>query len=204
MNAKHCYAVFCSVVRDYHLFDDVDHDPVNPYLHGTIENLFYTKAWIDSIQWHLEDIIRDPVIDPSKALSIKRRIDRLNQQRTDMVECIDDYFVNKYSHVLSDDVQRHNTESLGWALDRLSILTLKEYHLDVELERPDSSFSHHQNCEKRKMILDNQKKDLLQSINWLMADLEQGRLAIKTYKQLKMYNDADFNPVLYKKINNAI
>jgi Protein of unknown function (DUF4254) len=199
IKAENCYRVFSRVVADYHDYDDINRIQENPYPRNTVEHLLYKKTWIDSVQWHLEDMIRDPQINPEEALQIKRRIDAYNQHRTDTVEYIDDYFFNQYRHVLCMENARINTESLGWALDRLSILCLKEYHINIELARIDCSLSHRQNCQQRKNIINAQREDLLLSINGLVEDIEQGRIALKTYKQLKMYNDEAFNPVLYKK-----
>ncbi|MBO9201558.1 MULTISPECIES: DUF4254 domain-containing protein [Niastella] len=196
----HFYKVYKQAISDYHVFDDVDHALDNAFGPGTIEHIAYEKSWIDTVQWHLEDLIRDPAIESLAALRIKKRIDQLNQKRTDIVELIDDYFQRKYKGVPCQMNARHNTESLGWALDRLSILALKEYHIDIELGRQNATEAHLAKCMNRKNILLSQKDDLLQSINWLIEDIEQGRKINKVYRQLKMYNDVEFNPVLYKKL----
>lgn len=198
--ALHCYNIYYNAVNDYHVFDDVNTVINNPHPQNSLEAIFYKKNWIDTIQWHLEDIIRDPDIASEYGLSIKRRIDELNQMRTDTVEHIDDFFLRKYSSVIPQIKARHNTESLGWAFDRLSILAIREYHLEIELTRNDASPGHVNDCLLKKTILLQQKSDLLQSINWLIEDIEKGRKVCKIYKQLKMYNDSSFNPVLYKKI----
>jgi hypothetical protein len=197
--AAHVYNVFEQSILDYHVYDDVNFEVTDPYNENLPESLLYRKNWIDTVQWHLEDLIRDPDIRPESALSLKRRIDALNQQRTDIVELIDDYFYNLYGHVIPENDARHNTESLGWALDRLSILALKEYHLNVELERADASLQHRDNTLKRKQILECQKEDLMKAIDWLHEDISLGKKINKVYRQLKMYNDRSFNPVLYKK-----
>jgi hypothetical protein len=197
--ALHVYNVFAHAIHDYHVDDEVDSVMPDRYNERLPESLLYRKNWIDTVQWHLEDLIRDPDIRPESALSVKRRIDILNQQRTDIVELIDDYFYNLYGHVIPENDARHNTESLGWALDRLSILALKEYHLNVEMERADASLQHRDNTIKRKQVLERQKTDLMKAIDWLHEDISLGKKINKVYKQLKMYNDQSFNPVLYKK-----
>jgi hypothetical protein len=197
--SEYCFEIFATAIKKYHLFDNVNALIENPYPDNSLNNLLYEKNWIDTVQWHLEDLIRDPAIDAYYALSVKRRIDKLNQQRTDRVEGIDDFFVQKYKSSVHRKNARFNSETLGWALDRLSILALKEFHINAELERRDASVLHLQNCELRRKTIGEQKKDLLQSINWLMQDLEKGKIIFKTYRQLKMYNDAAFNPVLYQR-----
>jgi hypothetical protein len=197
--SEHFYEVYRQSIADYHLFDDVNRSVDNPFATGTIEHIAYAKNWIDTVQWHLEDLIRDPEIDSANALGIKKRIDLLNQQRTDTVEQIDDYFYNLYSRVVCVENARHNTESLGWALDRLSILALKEYHTNEELSRTDATLHHRSKCMHRQTILTAQRHDLLQSINWLIEDIQTGKKINKVYRQLKMYNDPAFNPVLYNK-----
>ncbi|WP_276483889.1 DUF4254 domain-containing protein [Paraflavitalea pollutisoli] len=197
--SQHCYTVFERAVCDYHLFDDVDRFVQNPFGQGTLDALLYEKSWIDTVQWHLEDMVRDPAIDPGYALAIKRRIDHLNQQRTDRVEQIDDHFQEAYCQVVPLAGARHNSESLGWAIDRLSILTLKVYHTGVELERSGVSADHQDKCMARMRILSAQKEDLLLAINWLQEDVSTGVKVNKVYRQLKMYNDPAFNPVLYAK-----
>jgi len=192
------YDIFIRSILDYHLWDDTEAELHNPYAPDSLNALLYHKNWIDTVQWHLEDIIRDPEIDGLRGLSIKRRIDSLNQRRTDTVEHIDDHFAELYKNIAPRTDARHNTESLGWAIDRLSILALKEYHLDQELVRSDAHAHHINNCQARKKVLTAQKEDLFLSINWLMEDLASGVRTYKVYKQLKMYNDAAFNPVLYR------
>ena len=199
INSQYFYNIFVRSIADYHIFDDIDQPLNNPYPEEDIDNIAYRKNWIDTVQWHLEDMVRDPDIDCSYALSIKRRIDDLNQKRTDAVELIDDYFQNKYGNIAHERDAKHNTESLGWAIDRLSILSLKEFHLHVELRRSDASLQHINNCLNREKILTSQMNDLLQSINWLIEDIQFGKKENKVYRQLKMYNDQSFNPVLYNK-----
>jgi hypothetical protein len=199
ITAEHCYTVYCSTIHDYHIEDKVDQVMHNPYPLTVIEHHLYRKNWIDTVQWHLEDLIRDPDIEPVNALKIKRRIDAYNQKRTDMVEEIDEYFEKQLMQIKPAAQVRHNSETPGWALDRLSILSLKEYHLEAELLRESITGQHRAKCLVRKKILMEQKTDLLQSINWLIEDLESGKIRMKSYKQLKMYNDPAFNPVLYQK-----
>lgn len=191
--------IFEQSILDYHKTDCVDTPIQNPYPLKSIEYYLYLKNWIDTVQWHFEDIIRDPNIDPVEALTLKRRIDKSNQDRTDLVELIDSYFLQKYQgvQVLSDATI--NTESPAWAIDRLSILALKIYHMRQEVERTDVSQAHHEQCEAKLAILLEQKKDLSSAIDQLIADIEAGRKYMKVYKQMKMYNDPALNPVLYGK-----
>lgn len=191
--------IFERVIADYHNYDNVDQPLVNPYTEGTIEYLLYWKNWIDTVQWHLEDIIRDPAIDPADALAIKRRIDRSNQERTDLVEYIDSYLLDKYKGIVPQKDARLNTETPAWAIDRLSILALKIYHMEQEVMRTDTDDSHRAACQGKLEVLLNQRADLSTAIEELIEDIEAGRKYMKTYKQMKMYNDPSLNPVLYKK-----
>jgi hypothetical protein len=190
--------IFEQVIRDYHLKDDVDQPINNPYEMGTIEHSLYVKAWIDTVQWHLEDLIRDPQIDPVEALQLKRRIDKSNQNRTDLVEMIDSYFLTIYQDVKQLPDATINTESPAWAVDRLSILALKLYHMEEQVNRKDASAEHVEVCRKKLAVLLEQQKDLSTAIDQLLADIEAGRKYMKVYKQMKMYNDPSTNPVLYK------
>ena len=169
----------------------------NPYANGSIEYLLYLKNWIDTVQWHLEDIIRDPNIDPVEALKIKRRIDRSNQERTDMVEYIDSYFLDLYKDVRVAADATVNTESPAWAIDRLSILALKIYHMEQEVRREDVSQKHIEECGRKLDVLRQQQVDLSGAIDALLDDIAAGRKYMKVYKQMKMYNDPELNPVLY-------
>ena len=171
----------------------------NPYKSGSLEFLLFGKCWIDSVQWHLEDIIRDPTIDPAKALEIKRWIDRSNQERTDMVEYIDSYILDHFKDVKPCDGARVNTETPAWAIDRLSILALKIYHMHDQAARRDASEEHILKCKEKLAVLLTQRKDLTQSINELLEDLASGKKIMKVYKQMKMYNDPNLNPILYAK-----
>ena len=196
---KLCNDIFNQAIRDYHVTDNIDTPINNPYKRETIENRLYLKCWIDTVQWHFEDIIRDPHIDPVEALNLKRRIDRSNQDRTDLVEQIDSYFRQKYADVQMLPDARLNTESPAWAIDRLSILALKIYHMQEQVERKDVEAEHREKCEAKLNILLEQQVDLSAAIDQLLADIEQGRICMKVYRQMKMYNDPATNPVLYKK-----
>lgn len=191
--------IFNQAIRDYHLKDHVDTPIQNPYDRDTIEYSLYLKCWIDTVQWHLEDIIRDPHINPVEALALKRRIDHSNQDRTDLVEDIDTYFRQLYSEVKPQPDARLNTESPAWAVDRLSILALKIWHMKEQTERQDADPAHVQKCEAKLQVLLEQQKDLSLAIDQLLEDIQQGRKYMKVYRQMKMYNDPATNPVLYKK-----
>jgi hypothetical protein len=199
MNATDFNTIFDNVVTEYHKYDDINMKCPNPYKPGSLEFLLYGKCWIDSVQWHLEDIIRDPAIDPSKALGIKRWIDRSNQERTDMVEYIDSYILDHFKDVKPCDGARVNTETPAWAIDRLSILALKIYHMHDQAARKDASEEHILKCKEKLSVLLTQRKDLTQSINELLEDLASGKKIMKVYKQMKMYNDPNLNPILYAK-----
>ena len=191
--------VFEKSVDDYHVYDDINRSASNPYDKKDFEHLLYEKNWIDSVQWHYEDIIRDPDIDPSEGMSLKRLIDSSNQNRTEMVEYIDSYFLKLYSNVSPKPDAKVNTESPAWALDRLSILILKIYHMKEESIREDVSEQHRTTCNEKLQVLLEQQKDLSESIYQLLEDLSKGKKKMKVYKQMKMYNDETLNPVLYKK-----
>lgn len=194
-----CWKVFNQSIADYHVHDNVDQPIANPYDKKDLEHLLYHKNWIDTVQWHFEDIIRDPNIDPKEALVLKRRIDKSNQDRTDMVEYIDSYFLQKYGDVKVQANAKINTESPAWAIDRLSILALKVFHMKQETERKDVDASHIEKCQTKLNVLLEQHKDLSTAIEELIEDIEAGRKYMKVYKQMKMYNDETLNPVLYKK-----
>ena len=191
--------IFLQAIRDYHLKDHVDTEINNPYERNTIEHSLYLKCWIDTVQWHLEDIIRDPHIDPTEALGLKRRIDRSNQDRTDLVEEIDSYFRTTYSEVTPLPDARLNTESPAWAIDRLSILALKIWHMQEQTERKDVDAEHIARCQAKLNVLLEQQKDLSTAIDQLLEDIEAGRKYMKVYRPMKMYNDPSTNPILYKK-----
>lgn len=197
--AETAWEIFEKSISDYHITDDVDAETPNPYEGGSLEHLLYSKNWIDTVQWHLEDIIRDEAIDPVAALALKRRIDASNQHRTDLVEYIDSWFLQKFQDIRPDDSARINTETPAWAVDRLSILALKIFHMQQEAERTEASAAHREKCSAKLAVLLVQKEDLMLSINQLLADIESGNVRMKVYKQMKMYNDADLNPILYQK-----
>jgi hypothetical protein len=191
------FSIFEQATRDYHVADHVDTPVRNPYKQESIEYYLYLKNWIDAVQWHLEDLVRHPSIDPAEALAIKRRIDKSNQERTDLVEQIDCYFLDKYkdTRVLPD--ASINTESPAWAVDRLSILALKLYHMQKEASRPDAEAAHKEACREKLAVLLEQKDDLSKALDRLLDDIAEGKKYMKAYKQMKMYNDPALNPVLY-------
>ena len=191
--------IFERAILDYHQTDDIDAPLQNPYAAGTIEADLYRKCWIDTVQWHLEDIVRDPEINPAAALALKRRIDSSNQDRTDLVETIDSYFYTLYHDVQRLPEATINTESPAWAVDRLSILALKIYHMCEQVERTDASAEHRATCQQKLNVLLEQQVDLSTAIDQLLADIKAGRKWMKVYKQMKMYNDPATNPVLYGK-----
>ncbi|NDW17507.1 DUF4254 domain-containing protein [Dysgonomonas sp. 216] len=192
-------SIFDQVIKDYHIANNVDTPINNPYTIPAIEYYLYLKNWIDTVQWHLEDIIRDPDIDPVNALQIKRRIDKSNQDRTDLVEMIDSYFLDKYKEVKVRENANINTESPAWAIDRLSILALKIYHMNQEVIRTDIDDNQKKDRQKKLDILLEQRTDLSTAIEELLSDIESGNKYMKVYKQMKMYNDPTLNPILYDK-----
>ena len=201
--SKKAIEIFEKSVNDYHVYDDITRRPNNPFQTKSFEHLMYEKNWIDTVQWHYEDIIRDPDINPNEGMKLKRLIDSSNQNRTEMVEYIDSYFLKIYSSVTPLENAKVNTESPAWAIDRLSILILKIYHMEEESNRKDVSDNHRDNCQKKLNILIEQREDLSESIDHLLIDLSKGVKKMKVYKQMKMYNDESLNPVLYKKDDSA-
>lgn len=198
MFSKIAFPIFEQSINDYHQYDNVDQPINNPFRKDKIEHLLYAKNWIDTVQWHLEDIIRNPEINPVEALALKRRIDASNQVRTDMVEFIDSYFLQEYKDVTVKDGAKINSESPAWALDRLSILALKIYHMNEEATREDASPEHRAKCNEKLNVLLEQRADLFTAIDDLLTDIENGDKFMKVYKQMKMYNDEELNPVLYQ------
>ncbi len=190
-------AIFDRTVEDYHKTDNVDALVHNPYEVKSLDHMLYQKNWIDTVQWHLEDIIRDPSIDPAEALRIKRRIDKSNQERTDLVEEIDQYFIGIYSSVKPDKNARLNTETPAWAIDRLSILALKIFHMRAETLREGATSEHRKACLLKLQVLLAQREDLSGAIDNLLEEIAVGEKVIKSYRQMKMYNDPSLNPVLY-------
>jgi hypothetical protein len=195
--ADQCYKIFEQSIQDYHKYDDVDAAIKNPFQEPTFESLLYLKNWIDTVQWHLEDIIRKPDIDPAEALLIKRRIDKSNQDRTDKVEKMDDYFLEEFKNVVPKPGARINSETPAWLLDRMSILMLKIYHMKEQTERKDATAEHISKCEVKLSVLLEQKSDMRYAFNELMEDIRSGDRKFKVYRQMKMYNDSSLNPMLY-------
>ncbi len=191
-------AIFKEAIDTYHVINTVDQPFVNKYdkNEDVLGHLLYRKCWIDTVQWHYEDIIRDPQIDPVAALTLKRKIDASNQDRTDMVEYIDSYFLEKYKDVTVKEGATINTESPAWGVDRLSILALKVYHMQEEATREDASDAHRAACQTKLDVLLEQRVDLSTAIDTLLNDISKGDKYMKVYKQMKMYNDDELNPVL--------
>lgn len=199
LTANQCYTIFNKSIDDYHKTDNVDAPIQNPHPVGSFEALLYHKNWIDTVQWHLEDIIRLPEINPTEALAIKRRIDKSNQDRTDRVEQIDDYFLDQFKTVVPKPGTRINSETPAWLLDRMSILMLKIYHMKEQTDRSDASAEHLAKCQSKLAVLMEQKTDMQLAFDELMEDIGSGNRRFKVYRQMKMYNDASLNPMLYQK-----
>ena len=198
-SAADSYRAFERSVADYHRTNDVDASICNPYPENSFEALCYLKNWIDTVQWHLEDIVRDPQIDPVKGLELKRRIDRSNQHRTDVVEQMDDRFVQHFNTVIPAPSARLNSETPAWLLDRMSILVLKIWHMQEQTERTDATADHIARCRSRLAVLLEQREDMARCFDELMEEVGAGTRRIKVYRQMKMYNDSTMNPVLYQK-----
>ena len=198
MKSLDFFKIFDQSINDYHVQDSIETKIKNPYHKDQFEHLLYQKNWIDTVQWHLEDIIRDPDIEPAEALKIKRVIDASNQKRTDLVEFIDGYFLNKFKDIEPNENATLNSETIAWALDRLSILALKIFHMSEEANRENAEQSHKTSCQNKLDVLNEQKIDLSTAIDQLIEDIEKGNKYMKIYKQMKMYNDEELNPVLYK------
>jgi len=198
MFSENCNNIFNQSIVDYHVTDDVDAQIKNPFPPSTIEFLLYKKNWIDTVQWHLEDIVRNPNINPIDGLAIKRRIDSSNQERTDMVEFVDSYFLDQFKNIVALPNAKINTESPAWAVDRLSILALKIYHMQMEVNRENASAEHIASCTTKLNILLEQRIDLSTAIDDLLEDMQTGNKFMKVYKQMKMYNDPSLNPILYQ------
>ena len=197
LQANDCYNIFQQSIVDYHALDDVDTPIKNPFPLKSFNSLLYGKNWIDTVQWHLEDLIRVPTIDPVEALKIKRRIDKSNQDRTDMVEKLDDYFLEEFKHVKAGAGTRINSETPAWLLDRMSILMLKIYHMKEQTERKDVGADHVKATNAKLAILMEQKSDMQLAYDELIDDIANGKRRFKVYRQMKMYNDATLNPMLY-------
>ncbi|SMC47527.1 DUF4254 domain-containing protein [Pedobacter africanus] len=201
MISKLCNKIFEEAIKDYHIHNNIDQPIENPYPTTKIEHLLYLKCWIDTVQWHMEDVVRNPEINPVEGLQWKRRIDASNQERTDVVEYIDSYFLEEYKHIQPKANARINSESPAWVVDRLSILALKVYHMKEETVRADATEEHRELCTQKLNILLNQQTDLSTSLDELIQDIENGSKYMKVYKQMKMYNDPNLNPVLYNPNN---
>ena len=199
MSAQKYNQLFDEVIKKYHILDNVDQPFKNPFESTSFEHLLYRKSWIDTVQWHYEDIIRLPDINPVEALVLKRKIDASNQDRTDMVEYIDSYFLDKFKDVKVKEGAKINSETPAWAIDRLSILALKIYHMNEEATRESASKDHRAKCQEKLNVLLEQRIDLSTAIDDLLHDFATGEKYVKVYKQMKMYNDEDTNPMLYKK-----
>ena len=197
MNANELYTIFERQVNDYHTVDSVDAPLHSPYADGTFEALLWEKSWVDTVQWHLEDLVRPDDVDPVDALQLKRRIDRSNQHRTDLVERIDDHYYMQFKSITPLPDARINTETPAWAIDRLSILALKIYHFQIEARRGDDE--HRAKCQAKLDTLLTQRADLTLAIDQLLDDLATGRRIMRLYRQMKMYNDPALNPMLYGK-----
>lgn len=199
MKSKDFFSIFNRQILEYHKTDSVDAPTANPYPANSFEHLLWEKSFIDTVQWHLEDLIRPEDVAPDKALILKRRIDRSNQNRTDLVEQIDDYYLAQFQNVTATPGAKINTETPAWAIDRLSILALKIYHFEIETRRQDADQAHLDKCQSKLNTLLTQKEDLTQAIDDLLDELSQGTKIMKVYRQMKMYNDPSLNPMLYKK-----
>jgi len=197
MKAMDLFGLFSQQIVEYHKTDSVDAEQHNPYQEGTYEHLLWEKSWVDTVQWHLEDLVRPDDVDPVEALKLKRRIDRSNQHRTDLVERIDDHYFMMFKDVAPQADAKLNTETPAWAIDRLSILALKIYHFEIEAHRGDEA--HRAKCQVKLDTLLTQREDLTTAIDQLLGDLAAGRRLMKLYRQMKMYNDPSLNPMLYKK-----
>jgi len=198
MFSKKANTIFQDVIKTYKVLNTVDQPFTNKYdkNEDLIAHLLYRKSWIDTVQWAYEDIIRDPNIDPVAALKLKRMIDASNQDRTDTVEFVDSYFLDKYKDVSVKSDAKINSESPAWAIDRLSILALKIYHMHIETVREDATDVHKAACQTKLNVLLEQRVDLSTAIDDLLNDIANGDKYMKVYKQMKMYNDDELNPVL--------
>lgn len=199
MDVKNWVKIFQQSINDFHKLDSVNQQIENPYLPDAPEHLFYVKNWVDTVQWHLEDIIRNPEIEPAEALKLKRLIDASNQKRTDLVEFVDGWFLDQFKNVKPNADATINTETPAWAIDRLSILELKIFHMATEANRKDATMDHRAACNQKLTILLTQRVDLTNAIQQLIEDINSGKKYMKLYKQMKMYNDESLNPVLYAK-----
>lgn len=199
MKAKNINEIFKLAITDYHLTDNVDAIMPQRFENEKFSSLLYLKNWIDTVQWHLEDIIRDPENDPKYLVEIKRRIDASNQHRTDTVEQIDEYLFEQLKGTKTDSTAKMNSETPAWLLDRMSILQLKIYHFEDQLKRNDLDDELRKSVSHKLAVLKIQEDDLETCFDELMEDLKSGKKYMKLYKQMKMYNDPNLNPVFYNK-----
>ena len=199
ISANQCFPIFDACIQQYHVIDAVDQALLNPHEKDTFEALLFHKCWVDTVQWHFEDLIRDPEIDPFAGMELKRKIDHSNQIRTNMVEQIDDWFLSLFKDIKEQPDAQLNTESPAWVIDRLSILALKIYHMQEQANRVDISEDHKLKSQARLTILLEQKHDLMLSFDQLITDIASGKRKMKVYRQMKLYNDPNTNPVLYGK-----
>jgi Protein of unknown function (DUF4254) len=197
LTANQCYEIFQKAIDDYHATDKIETPIENPFPDGSFTNLLYRKTWIDTVQWHLEDIIRTPGIDPEAGMDIKREIDKSNQARTDTVEQMDDFFLHEFENATPKSTARINSETPAWLLDRMSILALKIYHMNEQTRRKDVSAEHIRKCSAKLEILSEQREDMRRAFDELIADIKNGDRQFKVYRQVKMYNDSSLNPALY-------
>lgn len=193
------FPIFDKCIDQYHVKDSVDQALDNPYDEGSFEALLFQKCWIDTVQWHFEDLIREPSIDPKEGMELKRKIDRSNQKRTDMVEQIDDRFLTSFKDVSTNAESKLNTESPAWVVDRLSILALKIYHMKEQANRSEVSEEHQLKSQARLDVLIEQKEDLTSAFGLLLKEYKSGVKKMKVYRQMKLYNDPNTNPALYGK-----
>jgi len=203
MDAERCNKIFLESITDYHKYDNINQPIDNPYEEGNVKWFLYLKNWIDTVQWHLEDLIRDPEISAEEVVKLKKRIDHSNQERNDTVEKIDNWFIEAFKDIKKKENVQLNSESPGLIIDRLSILALKVYHMQEQVNRKDAGKEHSDDCQVKLQILLKQQKDLSQCFNELIEDIKNGIRYMKLYRQMKMYNDPSLNPIIYSKGQNA-
>ncbi len=189
--------VFKKTIEDYHIYDDVKQVEINPYQQDDIAHLLYHKCWIDTVQWHLEDLIRMPDISDKRGMEIKRLIDHSNQERTNTVELLDMHFYHVFKEIKSKKNAYLNTETPAWAIDRFSILVLRIYHMKEQTNREDASEEHKEHCRIKLDILIKQKHQLMKAIDHLFDYISKGKIIFRPFMQMKMYNDKKLNPALY-------
>ncbi len=150
--------------------------------------------------WHQEDIARSPDAADAELAQVKRNIDKLNQQRNDHIELMDDWIsvALQRTGASAADNAPLNTETPGSVVDRLAILALRIFHLDEQLQRRDVNVAHRQSVKAKRAVCLEQRADLARSLQLLLGDISSGRKRHKTYRQFKMYNDPTLNPYLYQ------